>query len=309
MVYYNYLGGVLMQVKKSDIIEDAIQLFTEQGYHATSIQDILNRSRLSKGTFYKHFQSKGELLQAAILSIEEKMNTARDKIIIGKDESDKGIFIQQLVVIMESRVEHNINDILEDALVSNDVDLVTFIKQLRLSFTGWIHTRFKQIFTKKYDEYLIDASVVFAGFLQSMIYTNSLLTLKLSISSICSYCVHRVEEFLISVEEKKIIMFNTSELEQSLYQSEQPNFSFTELALSTGNLRKIIEKNKIKDAELQKMVIELLLFIQTEVTTATPKSILIISSLTTLNCIKEIKKTPEFDMYINTLGQMGYYPV
>lgn len=43
------------------IVENAIVLFGEKGYDATSIQDIGNRANISKGILYHYFVSKDEL--------------------------------------------------------------------------------------------------------------------------------------------------------------------------------------------------------------------------------------------------------
>ena len=37
------------------IVEVATRLFTEKGYDATSLQDIINETKLSKGAIYHHF--------------------------------------------------------------------------------------------------------------------------------------------------------------------------------------------------------------------------------------------------------------
>jgi TetR/AcrR family transcriptional repressor of nem operon len=52
---------------KAKIIQAAFQLFHEDGYNGTSIQDIVNAAGLPKGTFYNHFKSK-ELLALEILN-------------------------------------------------------------------------------------------------------------------------------------------------------------------------------------------------------------------------------------------------
>jgi len=52
---------------KEKIISAAFQLFHENGYNGTSIQDIVNAAELPKGTFYNHFKSK-ELLAIEVLS-------------------------------------------------------------------------------------------------------------------------------------------------------------------------------------------------------------------------------------------------
>jgi len=44
------------------IVLAALELFVRNGYHGTSIADIMNKVGLSKGSLYAHFKSKGEIL-------------------------------------------------------------------------------------------------------------------------------------------------------------------------------------------------------------------------------------------------------
>ena len=46
------------------IIDASIKLFIEKGYEQTTIQDILDALKLSKGGLYHHFKSKEEILEA-----------------------------------------------------------------------------------------------------------------------------------------------------------------------------------------------------------------------------------------------------
>ncbi len=57
--------------KRSEIIQAALHCFTRKGYNNTTMDDIVARSGLSKGTLYWYFESKEELFQAALLSIFE----------------------------------------------------------------------------------------------------------------------------------------------------------------------------------------------------------------------------------------------
>ncbi len=45
----------------------AIQLFLEQGYHATSMRQIAEHAQLALGGIYNHFSSKDEIFEAIIL--------------------------------------------------------------------------------------------------------------------------------------------------------------------------------------------------------------------------------------------------
>jgi len=52
--------------KRDQLINTAIDLFAEQGFHATGIDTILEKSGVAKRTMYLHFRSKEELILAAL---------------------------------------------------------------------------------------------------------------------------------------------------------------------------------------------------------------------------------------------------
>lgn len=51
-----------MEQKKLEVLPIAIRLFSEKGYHSTSVDEIAKESGMAKGSFYKHYQSKEDLL-------------------------------------------------------------------------------------------------------------------------------------------------------------------------------------------------------------------------------------------------------
>lgn len=54
------------QQTRDRIVETASRLFREQGVHATGLAQIMKESGLTVGGFYKHFESKTELVQKAL---------------------------------------------------------------------------------------------------------------------------------------------------------------------------------------------------------------------------------------------------
>lgn len=65
------------ELRKKQILETAESLFTERGYEATGVQDILDVLHLSKGSFYHHFVSKEQVLQQIC---ESRAARAADKL-------------------------------------------------------------------------------------------------------------------------------------------------------------------------------------------------------------------------------------
>ncbi|WP_078304947.1 TetR/AcrR family transcriptional regulator [Mycobacteroides salmoniphilum] len=54
----------LAERRRAQLVHAGVQMFVAKGYHETSITDIATAANLSRGTFYLHFQSKRELLDA-----------------------------------------------------------------------------------------------------------------------------------------------------------------------------------------------------------------------------------------------------
>ncbi len=53
-----------MEDKKTKIIQAAVKLFKERGFHQVSVRNIIKKASVSNGCFYHYFASKDELLFA-----------------------------------------------------------------------------------------------------------------------------------------------------------------------------------------------------------------------------------------------------
>jgi AcrR family transcriptional regulator len=66
------------------LIDAAAHLIAKRGYHGTTVNDVVERSGLSKGTFYWHFKTKEDLLHAVleeridrpVMQLIERLTTA-----------------------------------------------------------------------------------------------------------------------------------------------------------------------------------------------------------------------------------------
>lgn len=77
------MGHQFEIMKKGDkterkIVDAAVELFVRKGYHGTSVSDIMQTVKLTKGAFYAHFKGKGQLL---LRIIEEYKRSYVDELI------------------------------------------------------------------------------------------------------------------------------------------------------------------------------------------------------------------------------------
>lgn len=61
------------QQKRQALLDAAYELFMERGQGKTSIDNIVNRARVAKGTFYLYFADKESIAQALIWRISDKL--------------------------------------------------------------------------------------------------------------------------------------------------------------------------------------------------------------------------------------------
>ena len=59
---------------KQDILAAALDLFSVQGYGATSISQIADAVGIRKASLYSHFGSKQEILDALVETVTEQYN-------------------------------------------------------------------------------------------------------------------------------------------------------------------------------------------------------------------------------------------
>lgn len=73
------------QAGKEKIMAAALQLFSENGYHTTSIKQIAVTAEVSKGLTYNYFDSKEELLLAILNHASEQMFDVAHNMFSGAD--------------------------------------------------------------------------------------------------------------------------------------------------------------------------------------------------------------------------------
>ena len=59
-------------LKREQLLDIAIGLFNERGYHASGIDLILEEAGIAKTTLYRHFKTKEDLIVAVLKTIDER---------------------------------------------------------------------------------------------------------------------------------------------------------------------------------------------------------------------------------------------
>ncbi|KIY23320.1 MULTISPECIES: TetR/AcrR family transcriptional regulator [Mesobacillus] len=195
-----------MNDRKRNVIEKAHELFIEKGFHATSIQDILDYSGISKGTFYNYFISKNELLMEIFRAAFRKMEMARDALLLGQDAGDPEVFMKQIEQQMTANRENKIIPLFEEVYFSGDNELKQFIEIGQMKILRWFSDRLANITDDHCSPYLLDAAIMLnAMLIQYVRFYRKAYGNSVSMLPVVRYSVNRIlnlmEEVTLSQEQ------------------------------------------------------------------------------------------------------------
>jgi AcrR family transcriptional regulator len=91
---------------RQEILRAAARLFQQQGYDATSMNDVAAALKLSKGGLYHHFQSKDEILfnlMSHAMDVTEEKVIAPAKQIADPEERLRTVIRRHIAVVLSER--------------------------------------------------------------------------------------------------------------------------------------------------------------------------------------------------------------
>lgn len=176
-----------IRIKKMVLImETSLELFAENGYHATSISQIAKKAGISKGLIYNYFDSKKELLDRLIShgfeSIFENFDLNRDGVLT---EEEFIQFIKKNFQLLRDNMKH-----------------------WKLFFSLLLQPKVTDTFTKDYQKNLEPVFLMMSNFIKakgSKDPEGDLMVISSMLEGAFLYCVVAPEVFPMEIMEDKII--------------------------------------------------------------------------------------------------------
>ena len=195
-----------MDKKKRNVILTAKKLFSTKGFNESSVQDIIIKCNISKGTFYNYFSSKNEFLIAYLRIAREEEMKRRTKLYTLKSptESDQDIFAKQIIVRLEVKREFTLRPIYEIAFHSEDPLLKSFIEARYMEELTWLAQRLVQLYGEKSIPYATDGAILMHGMIQNMLFSlNILLKNQYELITLVKFIVRQMDYIMMNLLENK----------------------------------------------------------------------------------------------------------
>lgn len=227
-----------MNNRKKAVIDHALQLFVENGVMKTSIQQIIQRAGISKGTFYNYFSSKTECIEAILEQARYDASLLRSELMIGKDPADLHVFANQIAVLWNINQLSGLDVIYEEILHSGEVELKELVLRHRLIECEWFSLRLCEIYGDIIRNDGFEAAVLFYGMMQHLSFTSKLINQhSVSIEEIASTSLKYLEKIIDLMIHEKTAIFNTDKINALLNVSKKLyHVDISEIMLKLNNL-------------------------------------------------------------------------
>ncbi|AOH52992.1 hypothetical protein ABE28_001310 [Peribacillus muralis] len=151
-----------MNEKHKMIIDKSVELFSEKGYHSTSVQEIAEKCGIAKGSFYNYFKSKEELLVSIFKYFYEALTDALLDWELDASLSNKDRFLGQLTVQIEHMTGNTnlIQMLMQEQMVHISKELDQFLHYIHEEGMIWFKRKIMELYPDLPAEYLPDCTVM-----------------------------------------------------------------------------------------------------------------------------------------------------
>lgn len=151
-----------MNKKKKLILEAAIKCFAEKGYHATSIQEIVDRAGIAKGSLYFYFKSKEDLLLSLLKYYYDLLRSTVNVISQDPALSSRERLVQQLQSQFKFLTENKdfIKMLMHESSLHSNESFKQFGMWVHAQCIIWYYQRTLDIYGEEIKPYAVDMAFI-----------------------------------------------------------------------------------------------------------------------------------------------------
>lgn len=158
--------------RKEQIIEAAMKLFAQKGYHATSMQEIAEHSGLAKGSLYNYFKSKEEIALSIFRFHYERLFHQFSQIANDHTLTPREKFLKQLSLQIEAFDRHKefVQMHMGDQAEKVSEELHALVFHIRTQIFNWYVKSMIEIYGERLRPFAVDCAIMLNGMLKEYLF-------------------------------------------------------------------------------------------------------------------------------------------
>lgn len=188
--------------KRSELMKQAVHLFSMKGFHQTSVQEIAQAVGISKGAFYKHFDSKENLFIEILKQYHEEIMMAISNSQHPPGSDHKDVFKEKLAIEIERTLSNEdfFMMVLKDFPLSESEKLKSLFMELRQSTITLHKTILLDNYGNRIEPFLPDLVMVLEGLMQQYIITSVIEQKHVPISRLVNFITASIDAIVDNLE-------------------------------------------------------------------------------------------------------------
>ncbi|MCC3373600.1 TetR/AcrR family transcriptional regulator [Cohnella sp. REN36] len=208
--------GLLVSLLKQKIMESAMRFFSEKGYMSTSMQDIANDCGVAKGSLYKFFASKEELLIEVYDTRFRDMYDKAEAILADQTRPPRDRLIHGTLLQLRYFAELNFSlEQFKDLPTQESGKLIPFCSRLRARQLNYYKECLISTYGQQLEGHIWDVIAVYLGIMKELTHFANVMNQPLNLENAAVFIVDRMDDIAASV-----IKNGGPELMQSLVMNE-----------------------------------------------------------------------------------------
>jgi len=186
-----------MGQRKEEMLDVAVQLFQKNGFHSTSVEDITSACGISKGGFYKHFDSKENMILELLQRYYDEMFREADHFSKDLHSSPFQALKKKITIELEKSIDYRyfFHAVMTDFPPDDKGPIPKSLNRMQHNLHEWHKHALLEAFGTKSGKYLNDLAVVMEGmihsYLMKIIWQGPALPLDM-VGDFIAECLHAI---------------------------------------------------------------------------------------------------------------------
>ncbi|MYL35374.1 TetR family transcriptional regulator [Pontibacillus yanchengensis] len=196
-----------MNTQKEKIIQTSMRLFSENGYHETSMQAIAKACGISKGSLYNSFSSKEDLYMDSIEFFQHAMFQKAQSLDEKHFSTKKETFIQKLIIQIEDFLDKRDFILLQfrELPIRDNQRLQTLMEENKNRMMHWHKNLFTATYGHTIQPYIWDIVIMFEGMMKEYLQLLVHNKIHLSIENLARFLSDRMDVIIDQMNRDQIV--------------------------------------------------------------------------------------------------------
>jgi AcrR family transcriptional regulator len=248
-----------MNEKKQQILQSAMKLFAENGFHSTSMQGIADQIGIAKGTLYIHFKSKEQLLLSILKQYQHDLFEKIEFVEKDSKLNSKEILVKQVYVKLVEFQKNSdfIKMQFKEQLNHENEAVKAFAEQRKAKILNWIKKGILGLYGEKITPNLWDLVILFNGMIREYMLLLVFERKPIDIAKASEFIVNRLDDMARVMIETKSEAIITADMMSDIAKADTQALMDTQEEILTNELNKItavIKALHVKDEKKEELL-------------------------------------------------------